>query len=369
MTLEKKQAALLQLCQLGNITTGKEDVVQKMIVERLQCIPRKKLYKFRSCEERHFQLLAENRIWMPPANTFVDLFDSIINIDLYKNRKDFELWLSNQCPTLCFELLKALCESKGLSMPYSLTDLKEYFQTCFDKNGEPIRDKERDFFAAHTPPPELMFMDENIQQLNALRSGLVQKMEAAMPAFVDAINEIRTHVRKSSLVYCMTERYDNCTLWENYGDNYRGFCVEYDFSHFRDTSFEIYKNLVYMFPITYGKVRPYFNIVPCINGIFRQHICKEDNWQNDPELNADLNMQLYYKSKDYEYEHEWRFYIKNTEDSIQKFPFVHAIYVGCNITFDNLRRIVAIAKKLHVPVYQQKLNNARNGFSYIMLDG
>lgn len=368
MTLEKKRATLLQLFQFSNNTEGSKEQMQRLALERLQYIPRKKLYKFRSCEERHFRLLEENCIWMPPASTFIDLFDSTINIDLQKNSKDFDLWLSDQCPALCFELCKTLCANKGLPMPYSLADFKEYLQTCVDKNGEPIKDLERAFFAAHASPSELSCLDDSIYQLNSLRSELTQQINATIPAIIDAINRMRTHVRESSLVYCMTERYDNCPLWENYGDNYQGFCIEYDFSHFRDILFEFYKNLVYMLPITYRKTKPYFNMVPLISGIFRQCISKDSNWQNDPELNADLNIQLYYKSREYEHEHEWRFYIKSTEGSVQKFPFTHAIYAGCNITPQNLNRILSIAKKLRIPTYQQKINSAANGFTYTKID-
>lgn len=82
-----------------------------------------------------------------------------------------------------------------------------------------------------------------------------------------------------------------------------------------------------------------------------------------------MNLQLYYKSKDYEYEHEWRFSIKNEGNSKQKFPFVHAIYVGYNIDFANLARLRTIAKNIHIPIYQQKINNAGNGFNYVKLNG
>lgn len=367
MCLEKKKELLLQLCQYGDTIKTDEKLTQKVISERLQFIPHKKLYKFRPCEERHFQLLEEKCIWMPPANTFVDLFDSTINIDLSENSEEFEPWLLKNYPILCFDFSKMLFESKGLPTPYTHADFMEYNRTCLDENGDPIEDKEQAFLIAHASPEELPHMNEIFQQLKVMRNRFNEQVEPALAAINDTISTMRTHVREISLVYCMTERYDNRTLWENYADNYKGFCIEYSFKHFLDAPFDDYKNLIYMFPMTYRKVKPYFNMVPFVDGVFRQFIYKDETWKDDPGLNADLNMQLFYKSKDYEYEHEWRFSIKNAGNSKQRFPFINAIYVGHSIAPHNLNRILSIAANLHIPVYQQKLNNAGNGFCYTKL--
>ncbi len=168
--------------------------------------------------------------------------------------------------------------------------------------------------------------------------------------------------------YCMTERYDNHTLWENYAKNYTGFCIEYSFHNFAVLPFEDYKKLIYMFPMTYRKKKPYFNMALLLDGVFRQFAYKDDSWQRDSELDADLNMQLFFKHKDYEYEHEWRFSIKSENENKQKFPFVSALYVGKGIAASDLAQILQIAKHLHVPVYQQTVNSAHNGFDYILIE-
>lgn len=61
-------------------------------------------------------------------------------------------------------------------------------------------------------------------------------------------------------------------------------------------------------------------MVPFMDGAIREFISKDASWQADPELNAELNLQLYYKNKEYEFEHEWRFSIKNENNCRQFFP-------------------------------------------------
>ncbi len=109
-------------------------------------------------------------------------------------------------------------------------------------------------------------------------------------------------------------------------------------------------------------------MVRFMDGAFRGFIFKDASWQTDPELNAELNLQLYYKNKDYEFEHEWRFSIKNENNHSQYFPFISAVYAGKDITHENLKRLTEIAKSLDVPLYKQEINPAKNGFDYIPVE-
>jgi Protein of unknown function (DUF2971). len=367
MTLEKKKAAILELCQYGDSIKANKTIAASVISKRLNYVPCKKLYKFRTCTDRNFKTLEENCVWMSSASSFPDLFDCTINIDILKNRKEIEDWLHSRYPVLCYDLSKHLFEERGLSIPYTHADFTEYVQTCLDRDGNPIAEKETAFLKKHASPEELSQMDYILQQVNVLQSRFAQIEDRVYEGIVEAINLTRTRTRDSMLVYCMTERKDNPVFWENYADNYKGFCVEYDFSEFERFPFEDYKNLVYLLPMTYRKTKPYFNFVPFLDGAIRESITKDPTWQRDPDLNTELNMQLYYKSKDYEYEHEWRFAIKNEGNNEQRFPFVHAIFTGKDINQTNLSKLCLIADRLSIPIYQQIINKSKNGFEYVLM--
>lgn len=364
MTVAKKREIIAQLCQYGDAMKKDEALVRSLVDERLSFIPRKKLYKFRACTEDNFDTLEENCIWMSPGDSFPDLFDCTINIDFVRNQKEIETWLNTEFPVLCFELSKKLCEDRGIVIPYSHDDFLEYTKTCLDEEGNPIADREEAFLRAHASPEELAQMEYILEQLKLLRRLFAKHENSALAAITDVINQVRTRMRSRMLVYCMTEHYDNHSLWENYGGNYSGFCVEYDFSRYTSLAFSDYKNLVFLFPITYRQTKPYFDIVPFFDGAIRENLYSDSSWQTDPGLNADLNMQLYYKRKEYSFEREWRFSIKNEGNNKQFFPFVNAIYAGKDISHEDLNRLFVIAEKLSVPVYQQKLNRHGNGFEY-----
>lgn len=364
MTDAIKRDAFIRLHQYKDELTSDEQLVCDEINDRLRYIPHKKLYKFRRCSLRNFKTLEENCIWMAPGKDFYDPTDSTINIDFKRNGEQIEAWLNDNYPRLAFEFSQSLCAQLGVEMPYSYEDFLEYMGSCLDKNGDVIEDKEADFLRAHASQEELQRMDQILLFLQQIRQKLDQQEDGLTNMFVDAIENMRTAMRDKSIIYCMAEGYDNGSLWENYADTYTGFCIEYSFESFSSKTFEEYKNLAYLFPMTYRVRKPYFNMVPFIAGFFRQMIAGDTNWQQDPAINADLNMQLYYKRKEYAFEHEWRFVLSDKFENKQSFPFVSALYAGKDIKPGNLRRLCSIARKLNVPVYKQALNRTNNGFEY-----
>ena len=354
----------MEMCKVREELRINEQLTQEIIRKHLTFLPHQKLYKFRECTDRNFKTLEENCIWMSLASSFPDPFDNTINIDLKGNAKEIECWLRENWPVFCFDLAKSLVESRGGVVPYSHTDFIEYANSCIDKNGDIIAENEHAFLNAHASPEELECMDDILQQIKFYREKFAEIEDHMVENMSDVINQTRNRTRESALVYCMTERHDNHTLWEIYAKNYTGFCIEYSFRNFAELPFEDYKNLVYMFPMTYRKKKPYFNMVQLMDSAIRQSIYNDDSWTRDAELDADLNLQLYYKHSDYAYEHEWRFSIKAENANNQQFPFVSAVYAGKDIKPRNLKRLCNIAKKLNVPVYKQVLNQANNGFRY-----
>ena len=369
MTDSQKREIFFEMLRHGDALKTDEKTVQEMIDERLRFIPHQKLYKFRRCSMNNFRTLEQNCIWMAPANTFYDTFDCTINIDLQRNKRDIEVWLRDKYPRLSYDLARGFCESHGVEMRQTYEDMVEYLQTCIDSNGDVIEEKETSFLKRFTTDEESAMLTQALAQLKEIRAKFVEYEDSMIQVVNEVIEQMRTRMRDAMLVYCMAEHYDIGSLWENYAAVYTGFCIEYSFADYAQKSFEDYKNLVYLLPITYRTRRPYFDMVPFMEGIIRQSISQDTSWQNDPGINADLNMQLYYKTKEYAFEREWRFAINNKANSKQYFPFVSAVYAGKDMKSGNLKRLCSIARKLNVPVYKQVQNSTQNGFCYEIVQG
>ena len=74
-------------------------------------------------------------------------------------------------------------------------------------------------------------------------------------------NILKDMFKSLNAMTCLTEDYTNHILWEFYADNYRGFCIEYDFNKlYSDIISNSYDKLLLCLPVTYTNYIPQFNV-------------------------------------------------------------------------------------------------------------
>lgn len=372
MRISEQETYLKELIEYGDRIKTDVNLVDKILKTHMEKIPNKKLYKFRTCTNQNLKILEENCIWMPAAKTFKDTFDGAINIDLKENASKIEEWLQGNFLNLFYIFFESLCKTKGVELNFTFQDFKEYNDTCMTKSGEVLLEQEYSFLKKFFTVEKLDDYETQIKQMRMMRKQFEDQLNSNIDSItqniLEEINLKRSYLRDRMLTYCMTERYDNNNLWENYADDYKGFCIEYCFDNFQSKPFDDYKNLIFLLPMIYRKRTPYFDIVPFIDQAMRKSILQEKGFEYDSDLLTSLNMQMFYKNKDYEPEHEWRFSIQNKENNKQPFPFVSALYAGKDIKPRNLSRLLNIGVKLKVPVYKQEFNCAKNGYEYKLVE-
>ena len=93
---------------------------------------------------------------------------------------------------------------------------------------------------------------------------------------------------------------------------------------------------------------------------------RDNKISQEKNIIIEMNMQVRTKKPEYSYENEWRIIIEKTHVRNRKhyFPFTCAIYAGFSITEQNLIKLKAIASKLNVPIYLQKLNDSKSDYIY-----
>lgn len=337
---------------------------RELLRSHLKRIPNGKLYKYRNCSNRNFQLLKENCIWMAPASSFMDLFDCTVNIDLKQNSPKIRKWMNNSLPEYVYYIWKDALEDLGQECPLSCSDFVAGMKNCLDKNGDIIYDNYYDFAMEHSLVKSRTEYEEQMVLAAQLFSRVAEKSDEIVRMLSTEIDKQQIQTRETTLVYSMSDSYDNDGLWENYAQRYTGFCVGYSFERCLDIRTDIVQNLQYLLPVIYKRKRPIYDLVPVFDGVMKEHIYPNyaDDWKKF--LAVDMNMQLYYKRDTYSFEREWRFVMDNKGQSKQYFPFVSALYAGKDIKTGNLRRLCSIARKLKVPVYKQVLNRTNNGFEY-----
>lgn len=357
-----------ELISYGSELYGNKSLVDELLEKHINRIPNKKLYKYRTCAKRNIDILAENCIWVSPASSFKDQFDCTLNIDLKQNAKQIKIWIEENIAVYTYAIIKTIFLNHGKDVPLSFSDYEEAVKTCVAKDGTFMENKYREFACKHFSEDELKNYNEVIAIFPVLKQRVEALLDASIEPLLDGIGKQRIQTRERTLVYSMADSYDNKSLWENYSNDYTGFCIEYSFGNFKEAPYNVYKNLLHVIPMIYCKKKPIFNIVPIIDGCIKEQIYGDESYKKDTYIAIEINTQLYYKNKEYDFEHEWRLSLTNNSLYKQPFPFVSGIYVGKDIKPRNFSRLKNIAKQLGVPIYKQTLNSSNNGYDYIVIE-
>jgi len=191
-----------------------------------------------------------------------------------------------------------------------------------------------------------------IQQFTSIKQkDMLDKLKQYSGEIVKILNQsILAEFDKKIGILSLTEKHNNILMWAHYAESHQGFIIEFDENHLfftdklpsRDASRQLRK-------IVYSHLRPNLTLID-VN-------------------NIDV---LLTKSKDWEYEQEWRMILPLDEckKRISKKPYdiclfsfpssvIKSIIMGCRMTLANknkLRRIIKdISEYAHVKLFETHL--------------
>lgn len=180
-----------------------------------------------------------------------------------------------------------------------------------------------------------MKQDSNIREENIDGfATAVRKLVTEMPQpLVDG-------VKHSSLLSSFTERVDSILMWSHYAQYHTGFCLEYDLKSLGIDSMTTRM----LYPILYR------NDLLDVTDFIRRSLENEKRFNNTIGLYAAI-----VKSIEWSYEKEWRLVFPFgifEQEQAWRVPVSKAVYLGAKIDELNKKRIIKIAEKKNVPVYQ-----------------
>lgn len=325
-------------------------LVMPILQQHLKCIP-SVLYRYRDCHDRNFKSLEKEQVWLTKPAHFKDLFDSVVNIDIVKEMDGIAKWLKNNISDYAFTSVRKIYTDANHPFELDRAKVRTIADTCTNNNGELDQQKLEKILDSE---------GEDVQQYRQIFDMMKEYVDGEsgnIDRLVYNINKDLSNAsklaRKSKLVLCLTEDVDNGKMWEDFADNYKGFCIEYKPS--LTGGYDSFKNWLYLLPVIYKEESPSYDM----QGFFIRLMadkCEAISAEEASTLVDDsiaVCMQLLYKSSNYATEKEWRISIKNEKNNLQPFPYATAIYMGKDITARHERRLKAIAKRLKIKLYKQ----------------
>lgn len=202
------------------------------------------LYKFRSFKGEAFldDYLGKNQIFFSPISSQDDRFEGITSATVNKLRK---MTATNVVKKYSHDIFITLRNAFPNIDEGDIESLSTMFD---DDNFDHERIKK--YFDLHFPNEPKEKIDTAI---NAVSKSIAQVKKDILDnsRFEQAIKDI-IDANKNTGIYCMAENYADQTMWSKYADDFKGYCIEYDFSDPLSSRKSI-KMIGQMFPVIYKK--------------------------------------------------------------------------------------------------------------------
>lgn len=263
-----------------------------------------KLYKFRGVADYAFKNFENDNLSLSEASKFNDPFECALNV---------------------------------VSKHYFFKKLRNTFSEAIIGN-EHFSDEEIEKMKV-CPKNEFYEIIENRSELfSKYPKGTLKLVnESFIGSFCDYVNNSFCERNISNMYICsLSETNKSSAMWAHYADEFRGFCLEYDFSKILWAQLWCFLN-----PVIYTNVIPDFS----------EYFANRNNFNNLISVYAAM-----IKAKDWSYEHEWRLIIPSGRKESGYFlvnaPKPRALYLGLCISKELEDKLVELAKRKDIKVFK-----------------
>ena len=259
------------------------------------------LFKYRSLNDYTLESIEYKSLWLASTNSLNDPFECLLLLD------------NDECLRLLF--------------------LDKNFTNIFEqKFGLEISQQELSHIIESQKPYETYFQICKNKGIN-LNITAEQQIETIQKRWREIVEETKDNVRICSF----SEKKDSLLMWSHYAHHHQGICVEYDFS-------EDAANRAFLQPVYYDNKLFKLKTMEDLTGI--------------SHLIASI-----VKSKDWEYEDEWRLTISqslNGKTEKVNSPTPKAIYLGPRYSLNNEYKrlqLKRICEENKIPMFQMKIHS------------
>ena len=341
------------------------------ILDHFQMIP-EQLYKYRTCNENNFKALEKKSVWLSSAKNFVDPYDCRLPFSI-KDLPDKKI--NKLMKWFVFTDYIVHYHRENLEKYDALTPKevrKIMFSRCYNDELKFNGVESEKFIKKHYPKEDWDFAAQNFilfdQCISRRGRGAKLREWFRNDAEIGCQETVELN-RNKHYVCSLTEINDNAKMWEEYAGNYTGFCIGFDFSQgvradLLDSPGHV-AVLQSILPVFYTNKRPKFDSYKFQLRQYENEFYEDKNEYWEPELSANLTLHTLFKNPTYSNEQEWRIIVGGEEEDFLPFPFFASLYLGKDISEENKKRLLEIAKKINVTVYQQQLGV--DGFTYYVI--
>ena len=157
-----------------------------------------KLYKYRNFCDNHISAFYKDQVWVSTAQSMNDGFDTRLYFD---KKACVELYKQQTAPDKIAAFIKMM------------------------KTDAALRNAVSKLPGADAALQYLNLPDSNIQQ------GIEDSRNRVTPIIMEMLENLPVITQQALKFCCFSETVTSASMWGQYSDNERGFCIDYDFQN------------------------------------------------------------------------------------------------------------------------------------------
>ena len=202
----------------------------------------------------------------------------------------------------------------------------------------------------YMPPDYFNIRNIETQTIHLSCNGVMNDVFEGLPKSLDDISYTKLQdLGNLSYMACFSETNADLLMWSHYAQQHKGFCVEYDIQKMMSEDCSLFDPIGHLFPIVYrNKRQPVRDIISLAQSlaVLNADIHNHNEYSGDEPLDDILPLFLI-KSKDWEYEKEWRIIYSRK----QMYDLDNEILYGGNINFKCIS-VVFLGFRIHSEIRQ-----------------
>lgn len=295
-------------------TTLAQSYFEEAIFLKQQHLP-KHIYKYRRDDDAYaVRNLQDGTIWLASPDSYNDPYDCMLRF-------------SAPTMTAAFEraLIDAFVTSYKLQIPVEKIEEAK-------NDAAPLKALGTHMIAAGTP-------GENAKQMAELMTG-------AIPNYVQSTVDLLQALRLKMKVCSFSAIYESILMWSHYGNQHRGFCVEYRLEEFdRDDAF-----LRNLYPVIYSH-----ELLDLTS--WAERLVTGDRQQFNEMFPL---LGVIQKFEGWAYEQEWRYVSiqdKAPKDRLRNMRTPSRLFLGARAPTETVQQIKGICAARKIPLWQLQMSN------------
>lgn len=291
------------------------------------------LYKYRPFDEFTFDMLDNEYVYLCPAERLDDPSECKVDFsiqDLYDIATD---QLKFKCVDNLLELVK----------PHTSEDNFRQVKEIVYRTLTPTGLVRRNYLLEASFAMQELAPNVDIAPLINFLGNIPEKLdEPELKQNMEKLFFLAYDARQEMGICSLSELQNSTKLWQNYADNSKGYCIEYETQD--------YENIYALYPVVYQDNRENNIVTSILSSFIGEMIFGMSYGQIAADKSQFIRLFL---TKDlvWSYQKEWRL----LGDANHKLPApkIHAIYLGKNISEENKRQMIDYCRKHSIQAGQE----------------